>query len=89
MDPETISAIGGLSGPALMVIAFVTGAKGLWVWGWAHRQELAAKDKTIADLEKREIYYRDMAFRLANLTERVTDKRASETGHDQWTHSND
>lgn len=87
MDPQTVSALGSLSGPALMVIAIATGAKGIWVWGWAHREQILIKDAIILQQNKEIEYYRDATFRLANLVEKTTGAVVQQTGQPPWSDS--
>lgn len=89
MDPQTVSALGSLSGPALMAAAILTGARGYWVWGWAHREQIAIKDAIILQKEKEIEYYRDATFRLANLVEKTTGVAVQQTGQPPWSDSSD
>ncbi len=45
MPPIHLVDLINIGSVSLMAFAFVTGASGLWVWGWVYREEKRRADK--------------------------------------------
>jgi hypothetical protein len=77
VDPQLLQALGSLSGPAILAIIVLSGAKGVWMWTWGYRDSIAAFEKQLADKDKQidkceneAVYFRDIAFQVTNIAER-------------------
>lgn len=89
MDPDTLRALGNLSGPAIMIAIILAGARGYWIWGWAHKEEMQRKDEIITQCRKDSDYYRDIAFRVTKIAERSQTTQDIQTGQTPWDSSDD
>lgn len=58
---------------ALVALALVTGARGVWGWSSQHRRELADKDAQIAKLEARNARLEAMVFEALDRGEHAAD----------------